>query len=125
MILADTSVWIEYLRRPGHALAGYLARSTILIHPCIVGELALGSIKSRDAVLRELAAIPTAIVAMYDEVLRFITRHGLSGQGIGYVDAHLLASARLTPGVLLWTSDKRLHVLAQRLNVAFEPPSMS
>ena len=95
------------------------------MHPCIVGELALGSIKSRDAVLRELAAIPTAIVSMYGEVLTFITRHGLSGQGIGYVDAHLLASARLTPGVLLWTNDKRLHALAQRLNVAFEPPSMS
>jgi len=54
-------------------------------------------------------------------VLHLIDRHGLWGTGIGYTDAHLLASALLTPGGRLWTRDKRLHDQAERLSVAFPP----
>jgi predicted nucleic acid-binding protein len=51
-------------------------------------------------------------------VLRFIDREALYGRGIGYVDAHLLASARLTAGGSLWTRDKRLHAVAGQLGLA-------
>jgi len=54
-------------------------------------------------------------VADDDEVLTFIRRNALAGSGVGYADAHILASARLTPGVMLWTRDRRLKAVASRL----------
>jgi hypothetical protein len=56
-----------------------------------------------------LQSLARAVVAPDEEVLHFITRQALAGRGIGYVDVHLLASARLTAGTLLWTDDRRLH----------------
>ena len=51
------------------------------------------------------------------EVLFFINQHELMGRGIGYLDVHLLASAR--PGVTLpWTRDKMLHAVATELGLA-------
>jgi predicted nucleic acid-binding protein len=56
---------------------------------------------------------------MHEEVLDFIERDALHGRGIGYVDAHLLASARLTAGALLWTRDGRLREVAQQFRLAW------
>ena len=98
MILVDTSVWVDHLRRGDEALAGLLEAGRVLAHPFVIGELALGNIPRRDLVLRALQDLPQANVATDREVLYFIDRHRLFGLGIGYVDAHLLAAVSLTAG---------------------------
>ena len=118
MILVDTSVWIDHLRRKNDALAGLLEAGEILSHPFVIGELALGEISQRTLVLEYLSQLPSATAASHDEILQFIERRRLFGRGIGYVDVHLLAAVELTPGGLLWTSDKRLHRTANDLGIA-------
>jgi predicted nucleic acid-binding protein len=118
MILVDTSVWVDHLRRDDTRLAGLLDTGGILSHTFVIGELALGDLRQRDLVLATLQDLPQASVATDREVLHFIGRHALFGLGIGYVDAHLLASVRLTAGATLWTRDKRLLGVAERLGLA-------
>jgi predicted nucleic acid-binding protein len=118
MILADSSVWVDHLRRKDATMDACLGERSILIHPFIIGEVALGHLAHRAEVLLRLHWLPRATIADAREVLRFIDRHKLIGTGIGYVDAHLLASCRLTPDTLLWTRDKRLHAVANRLSLA-------
>jgi predicted nucleic acid-binding protein len=108
MILVDTSVWVDHLRAPDKTLTGLLEKARVLAHPFVIGEVALGHLGDRDLVLGTLQDLPQATVATDNEVLHFIGQHRLFGLGIGYVDAHLLASARLTSGASLWTRDKRL-----------------
>ncbi len=99
-------------------MAARLGRVEILIHPAVIGELALGSLRRRRNVLRTLDELPSALVATDSEVVVFVEAHRLFGLGIGWVDAHLLASAQLTPGATLWTRDRRLRAAAQRLGLA-------
>ncbi|MBF6991707.1 MULTISPECIES: type II toxin-antitoxin system VapC family toxin [Cupriavidus] len=121
MILVDTSVWIDHLRTGDAALAALLDASRVLVHPFVIGEIALGSLRQRDEVLGALRDLPGAVVATDDEVDRMIDDQKLYGIGIGYVDAHLLAATRLTPGSALWTRDRRLLALAERLGLAARP----
>lgn len=121
MILADTSIWIDHLRSGDDVLVGLLGRSAVLAHPCVIGELALGNLRNRDEILGLLRDLPRAVVAEHDEVLRLIADERLHGHGVGYVDAQLLAAARLTRDATLWTRDKRLARLARRLAVGFQP----
>ena len=122
MILADTSVWVDHLRASDKALAALLEAGMVLAHPFVIGELALGNLRQREIVLKALADLPQARVAMDAEVLHFIERHALSGRGIGYIDAHLLAAVKLTAGAELWTNDKRLHGVAVQLGLAITLP---
>jgi predicted nucleic acid-binding protein len=115
VILVDTSVWIDHLRKADQALANLLDDGEVLAHPFVIGELALGGLRQRDIVLSSLLDLPQAEVANDEEVLNFINDHKLFGLGIGYIDAHLLASVRLTLGAVLWTRDKRLASVATRL----------
>jgi predicted nucleic acid-binding protein len=117
--LVDTSVWVDHLRVGNEALAGLLDGTHVLAHPFVIGELALGDLRQRPTILVTLQDLPQAKVATDQEVLLFIERHALAGLGIGYVDAHLLVSARLTAGASLWTRDKRLSNVAERLGLAF------
>jgi predicted nucleic acid-binding protein len=117
VILVDTSVWIEHLRVGDKTLAGLLDAGSVLAHAFVIGEVALGDLRRRDLVLATLRDLPQAGVASDAEVLHFIGRHRLFGLGIGYVDAHLLAAVRLTAGAALWTRDKRLRSVAQRLGL--------
>lgn len=87
-------------------------------HPFVTGELALGRLQQRDIVLGALQDLPQSSVATDVEVMRFIAQHALFGIGIGYIDAHLLAAVRLTPGTLLWTRDKRLLAASTRLGLS-------
>ncbi len=125
MILVDTSVWIDHLRRGDDALAALLDAGQVLAHPFVIGELALGALQPRELVLQSLDDLPQATVATDQEVLRVIDRYALWGLGIGYVDAHLLAAARLTPGAALWTRDRRLAGAAEKLSLAAEPAATS
>jgi predicted nucleic acid-binding protein len=118
VILVDTSVWVDHLRAADKALAALLDAGMVLAHPFVIGELALGSLRQREMVLQALAGLPHASVATDAEVLHFIERYALSGRGIGYIDAHLLAAVKLTAGAELWTNDKRLHGVAVQLGVA-------
>jgi predicted nucleic acid-binding protein len=118
VILVDNSVWVDHLRKADATLARMLDHERVLAHPFVIGELALGSLRQRELILAALQDLPQAMVASDAEVLRFIDQEALYGRGIGYVDAHLLASARLTAGASLWTRDKRLHTVADRLGLA-------
>jgi predicted nucleic acid-binding protein len=118
VILVDTSVWVDHLRVGDKTLAGLLDRGSVLAHAFVIGELALGDLRQRDLVLATLQDLPQASVATDREVLHFIGQHALFGLGIGYVDAHLLAAVRLTAGTALWTRDKRLLGVADRLGLA-------
>ena len=120
MILVDTSVWIDHFRRGDAILSGLLNGGRVLMHPFVLGELALGGAGARAGVLADLGHLPLARVAGDEEVLYFIAANGLAGTGIGYVDAHLLAATRLGPGTRLWSRDKRLHAAAARLGLAHE-----
>jgi hypothetical protein len=121
LILVDTSVWVDHLRKGDAHLAELLERAAVVSHPFVVGELACGSLANRGPVLQLLQNLPAAVMAEPEEVLGYIERHRLFAQGIGYVDAQLLASTALTDGTLLWTRDKRLLAVAQRLGCAYAP----
>jgi predicted nucleic acid-binding protein len=118
VILADTSVWVDHLRRGHPTLARRLEAGEILAHPFVIGELALGYLDRRSVILGDLSDLPRATVASPQEVLHLIGQRRLFGRGLGYVDAHLLAATQLTPGAALWTQDKRLHRIAEELALA-------
>ena len=118
MILASTSVWAGHLRCGDPELTRRLEAGQVLSHPLVIGELAMSALRRRDAVLGALRALPGAIVASDLEVFDFIERETLHGLGLSYVDAHLLASVRLTPYARLWTHDPKVEDLALRLRVA-------
>lgn len=117
MILVDTSVWIDHLRRGDAELITLLNEGQVTIHPFVIGELALGNLQNRDLVINTLKNLPKIITASDDEALHFIQHNTLCGTGIGYIDAHLLAAVRLAPGTLLWTRDKRLLAEGVRLGL--------
>jgi len=118
MILVDTSVWIDHFRARDEQLARLLDRGQVVTHSFITGELALGNLLNRDAILGAMQNLPQAPMASDDEVLRFIDNHALHGLGIGYIDVHLLAASCLAPGTRLWTRDKRLLIAATHLGIA-------
>ncbi len=120
MILADTSIWVDYFRKGDAELARHLDAGNIAMHPFVLIELMLGHVPNRDENLIYLELLPTAKVANGDEVRRMITANSLSRRGIGFVDAHLIASALITPETLLWSRDKRLQGVAGELGVAAE-----
>jgi predicted nucleic acid-binding protein len=121
VILVDTSVWVDHLRRTNPGLEQLLERGAVLAHPWVIGELALGDLRHRDEVLGLLRRLPHAVTATPEEVLVMIERESLYGIGIGLVDAQLLAATRLTPDAELWTRDRRLREAASRLRCAFGP----
>jgi len=117
VILVDTSVWVEHLRRGLPRLATLLQEGKVLIHPWVIGELACGNLRNRGDVLELLQGLPAAVVASDSEVLLLIEREQLMGRGIGYVDAHLLASTKLSHAQL-WTQDRQLAALAKARELA-------
>jgi predicted nucleic acid-binding protein len=116
--LVDTSVWIDHLRRSDEVLINLLGRRQVVVHPFIIGELAVGNLRPREAILQELQKLRRVIIADDNEVLRLVEHEHLFGLGLGYIDVHLLASTRLTPETLLWTRDKSLLAAAERLTLA-------
>ncbi len=124
MILVDTSIWVDHFRAGDEMLTGLLLNQQVLVHPFVVGELALGGLPPGSGILALLQSLPEATIATPNEVLNFITGNRLAGRGIGYVDAHLLASARLTADTTLWTRDRRLGAVAERVRLAARRPSL-
>ena len=119
MILADTSIWVDHLRGYSAALAEQLDQTGVLMHPFVLGELACGNIRNRTEELKLLGNLPRSPVALNDEVLVFIEERELMGSGVGYIDVHLLAAVTLHGTARLWTRDRRLHKLADEMELAY------
>jgi predicted nucleic acid-binding protein len=119
MILVDTSIWIDHLRTGNRKLRSLLENAEVLARPFVVGELACGTLHNREEVLTLLQALPEAQAAEQEEVMRVVERERLYGRGMGWIDAHLVASARLSSAAL-WTLDRRLSRIASALALAFE-----
>ena len=118
-VLVDTSVWVDHLRHGEALLQDLLTSGQVTTHPFVIGELACGNLAHRGEILRLLSELPTVNVASHEEVLHLVEQHELHGKGLGWLDAHLLASALLskTP---LWTRDRRLATAAKTLGIARE-----
>ncbi|MDX2072979.1 MAG: PIN domain-containing protein [Alphaproteobacteria bacterium] len=111
MILVDTCIWVNHLRSAYGPMQRLLDAEGVAVHPYITGELAIGNLKQRSLILTALAQLPQIMPVLDEEVLLFIEKNSLHGKGLSYVDAHLLASARLS-SCLLWTEDKKLKEVA-------------
>jgi predicted nucleic acid-binding protein len=120
MILADTTVWIDHFRAENKELRRQLDLRNIAIHPFVVAELALGSLRERVRTLALLDFLPQVRVAQIGEVRQMIEMRSLYSRGIGLIDAHLIASCLIHPSTLLWTKDKRLSDVAETLGVGFD-----
>ena len=125
MILVDTSVWIDHLRKSEHELSELLQANNVLTHQIVIGELACGNIPNRDEFLRNMEELPEVEVWPHEEVRRFIESERLMGRGISFMDAHLLYSVLNRSGDALWTRDRRLQRVAQELSVSHIEASTS
>jgi predicted nucleic acid-binding protein len=117
VILADTSVWIDHLRAGDLRMQGLLNDGQIIMHPMIVAELGLGSLRQRARTLAELDGLLEVMAAQLSEVRRMIEVRRLYGKGIGLIDAHLIASCLITPGTHLWTRDAALKGVAEAVGI--------
>jgi len=117
LILADTSVWVDHFRSGNQELQKALSQGQIVIHPFIVAELALGSLKDRAKTLALLDLLPQVRVAQLSELRLMIESRRLDSLGIGLTDAHLIASVFIDSPTLLWTRDKRLRQVAENLGI--------
>ena len=122
MILADTSIWIDHFRSIELEMLWQLDKRNIVMHPLIVAELALGSLRDRAETLAFLDCLPSVCVARLDEVRKMVEARSLYCRGIGLIDAHLIASALINPPTLLWTRDKRLRGIAEALGICANLP---
>jgi predicted nucleic acid-binding protein len=118
MVLVDTSVWVDHLRFGNPRLVSLLEDGDVVCHPFIIGELACGSLPQRAETLGRLHDLPRTGIAGQEEVMSLIESHRLMGIGLGFIDVHLLAAARLN-GIPLWTRDRRLKKAAAKLDVLF------
>lgn len=121
MILVDTSIWADHVVRPVAELQELLIDQRVFVHPFVIGELALGNLRNWQQTVAMLKALPAAQVASHEDLLAFIPAAKLSGSGVGFVDAHLLAACRLTRAARLWTRDKRLASKADELGINWAP----
>jgi predicted nucleic acid-binding protein len=117
LILADTSIWIDHLRSENKEMRKNLDQGQIVIHPFIIAELALGSLRDRTKTLVLLDFLPQVRVAQISEVRLMIEARRLYSRGIGLTDAHLIASVFINPSTLLWTRDKPLRKAAEALGI--------
>jgi len=121
-VLVDTSVWIRFLRnRAPYAakLARLLDLDEVAGHELVYGELLIGDPSGREQLLSSYEHIHQALTVPQEEVVEFVRARRLSGLGIGWIDAHLLASAIVgrTP---VWTADTHLRTAAAKLGVVYE-----
>ena len=118
MVLVDTSVWISHLRDGNAILQTLLNDGEVSCHPFIVGELACGNLKNRVEILSLLQSLPAVIEADHGEVLQFIENNHLMGQGLGYIDMHLIASAMMAE-IPIWTLDRKLAEVSDNLHIGY------
>lgn len=120
-VLVDSSIWIEHFKSGHPALASLLKARRVVTHPFVIGEVAMGSLRDRTSLLHELGKLPALLPAGNAEVMAMVEWDKLYSQGIGFIDAHLLAATRLVVQATLLTRDNKLNKQAQRLGVAYKP----
>jgi len=121
IVLVDTSVWIRFLsNRPPYAaeLDHLLSRGEVSGHDFVYGELLIGDKGGRKQLLAAYEQMHQAPIVTHGEIVMFVRERRLHGRGIGWIDAHLLASA-LVGRLQLWTADPRLTLLAKRFGIAY------
>lgn len=123
MILADTSVWIEFFRKGRFKteLEALILGDQLCIHPCIVAELACGSLPDRNKTLTYLDRLTALSLIRLADVRKMIEARALWNKGIGLTDAHLLASCLTTPGTRIWTLDAPLGRVSESLGIRHTP----
>jgi len=121
VILIDTSIWADHFRSRDATLDLLLVSGRAMIHPYVIGELAVGYLRERDTTLSMLGALPRPKLPREGDLLAFIDRAGIDGSGLGFVDASLLASCSLARNVWLWSRDKKLVAKAVTLELAWQP----
>lgn len=119
MLLVDTSVWVSHFRTGNDHLKQLLTDGEVATHPFVIGELACGNLKNRGEILTLLQFLPESKIASQKELLQFIEANSLMGIGIGFIDAHLLASALLS-SLKIWSIDKKLDAAALKLDISYE-----
>lgn len=119
-VLVDTTVWVDHFQQSEPQLVRLLNEGSVLGHPFILGEMALANLQDRERVLTWMADLEPTVLASPTEVLELVELRELHGQGLGYVDTHLLASVLLSPGTTLWTRDMQLLRLVKELGL--QPP---
>jgi predicted nucleic acid-binding protein len=122
MILADTSIWVDHFRKLSPEMEKRLSRGQIVMHPFILVEISLGSLHDRRKKLDDMEALLEVKVAQLHEVRHMIEAQALYSKGIGFTDAHLIASCLITPGTQLWTRDSALERTATALGIAVHLP---
>jgi len=118
VILADTSIWIDHFRRGNAQLASLLDTGQVWCHEFVVGQLACGNLENRSDILSYLNNLPRATTVGHAEALELVERQRLWGEGLGWIDIHLLATASID-GLPLWTRDRTLQAAARRLGVGW------
>lgn len=119
MILVDTSIWIDHLHASDPELTRLLGDDEVGCHPYVIEELALGSIKQREAVLDLLENLSRFPVLRHPEVMTLVSCRRLWGQGLSAVDVHLLGAVSLVGGARLWTRDRRLMAACRDVGVGY------
>jgi predicted nucleic acid-binding protein len=122
IVLVDTSVWIRFLsNRDPYApeLDALLSRDEVSGHDFVYGELLIGDKGGRKQLLADYEQMHQAPVVSHHDVVEFVRDRRLHGRGIGWIDAHLLASA-LVGRLRLWTTDPALATTAKQLGIAYE-----
>ena len=119
MILVDTSVWIDHLRKNDQHLKYLLLEGEVVCHSFVIGELVCGNLKNRKEIISLLQALPNTPQINFYEYLYFVEKHKLYDKSIGFIDIHLLASVKLAQ-VELWTFDKRLKSTAIELGINYK-----
>lgn len=119
MILVDTSIWADHLRRGDARLAALLNDEAVVLHALVIAELALGPMPERDRLLRRLDTMPRLPTASDDAFLAFCCDRPVIGRGIGVIDVHLLIATE-RHGASLWTRDLRLADAADELSISVD-----
>jgi predicted nucleic acid-binding protein len=118
MILADTSIWVDFFRRGSAPFAECLHRGQIATHSVVIGELATGNLSKRSETLASMTRLPRATEGSARECLLYLESHRLFGRGIGWNDIQLLVAAQLTH-LPLWTLDTKLAQISGELHLAY------
>jgi predicted nucleic acid-binding protein len=123
MVLVDTSIWIRFLAGTEPYASGLdrlLSGDEVLGHDFVYGELSVGDRGGRVKLLASYKVMRQAASVAHAEVVEFVRSRKINGRGIGWIDAHLLASAVVAPSTF-WTADRPLAAVAQDIGVAYRP----
>lgn len=123
LIIVDTSIWIDHLRRANLELNRLIATDQCVLHPYVLAEIALGNLPDWSRRISRLAALPSVEPLAPAELLQAIARLELQGSGLGFVDAHLLGVASIQPNMRLWTRDRRLAEHAEAMSLRADLPT--